>query len=267
MGIRGEEMGIIRTDEWLEEEFENPMEICKKLQPYFKGQSPRRIYSQLVQFGMYQPTRAARHNLKKMKEQKVWDHVNELFINYSGKWSGPNIPIFLFPLSHSGGIFIREERKKGGVSFPDKMFLFLSSYEHPKEIEALFVHEYHHVCRLNKEKRRIEEFTLLDSLVIEGLAEYTVLKTCGPKFTAPWCEMYSEKEVLYYWNKFLKKHLNKKKNEREHDELLFGGRRVPKLLGYAVGYNIISKYYENHNYSTKLSFEIPSEEFIDLKNM
>jgi uncharacterized protein YjaZ len=259
-------MGVIRTDSWLLNDFDNAIKICEKLQPYFKGKTAKQIYNQLLNFGMYQPSRSSKDFLHKMNEQKVWDQVERLFSKYKVKWSGPDIPVFLFPLAQSRSFFIRTDRKKGGVSFPDKMFLFLSSHEDAKEIEALFVHEYHHVCRLCKMNKKMGDYTLLDSLVIEGLAEYAVLRHCGAEYLADWCHMYSEKEITYFWSKFLKKHLDFKKNERVHDELLFGGGRVPKLLGYAVGYNIIDKYYKNHNYSTKLSFEIPAAKFVEDQN-
>lgn len=256
-------MGVIRTDEWLVEDFDNPLKICEKLRPHFHKKTSRQIYHQLLDFGMYQPSRSSKDSFDKITQQKVWDQVERLHKQYKSKWNGPDIPIFVFPIAQSRGIFNRSTRRKGGVSFPDKMFLFLSSYEDHKEIEALFVHEYHHVCRLSAMGKKIEDYTLLDSLVIEGLAEYAVLKHCGKEYLAEWCSMYTEKELIYFWNKFLKKQLDVKKNERVHDELLFGGGRAPKLLGYAVGYNIIEKYYKTHNYSTKLSFEIPADHYVE----
>ncbi|MFF2446180.1 DUF2268 domain-containing protein [Neobacillus sp. NPDC058068] len=255
-------MGIIRTDQWLQEEFDRPVKLCKRLQPYFIDQTAKGIYDQLVSFGMYRPSRPALSNLNWMVEQKAWDNVGKLFQKYKTKWNGPDIPVFLFPLAQNRGFFIREEKSKAGVSFPDKMFLFLSQYEDQKEIEALLVHEYHHVCRLRMLNKKMQDYTLLDSIVIEGLAEYAVLKNCGQEYLARWCNMYSEKEISRYWEQYLKKHLGKKKNERTHDELLYGGGRIPKLLGYAVGYNIIGKFYEEHNYSTKLSFKIPAENYL-----
>ena len=76
-------------------------------------------------------------------------------------------------------------------------------------------------------------------------------------------EINSEKDLENFWNKYLKDELGKRKNERGHDERLYGGRGFPKLLGYAVGYNIIKNYYKDHIYSTKLSFTIPSVNFIN----
>lgn len=259
-------MGVIRTDQWLKKEFDRPVRICQKLTPYFKGQNANEIYDQLLKFGMYRPSRSAFNNLNWMKEQKTWDKVEQLFNKYQNKWNGPDIPVFLFPIAQPGGIFFsREEKSKAGVSFPDKMFLFLSHLDDPKEIEAILVHEYHHVCRLSMLNKKMENYTLLDSIIIEGLAEYAVLKNCGKEYLANWCHMYSEKEVSNYWGKYLKNHLDKKKTERGHDELLYGGGRIPKLLGYAIGYNIVGKYYENHHYSTKLSFTIPAQKYLHEK--
>lgn len=257
-------MGIIRTDKWLQSDFDRPIKICERLKPYFKGQTALEIYNQLLKFGMYRPSRAARNNLGDMNDYNVWDKVDKIFHHYQKKWFGPDIPVFLFPLGQERGFFFRqEERRKAGVSFPDKMFLFLSSYDDPKEIEALIVHEYHHVCRLRTLNKKLQNYTLLDSIIIEGLAEYTVSENCGKEYIADWCHMYSERELEFFWSIFLKKQLDKKKHERIHDELLYGGGRVPHLLGYAAGFNIVGKYYGKNNYSTKHSFTIPASKFIE----
>lgn len=262
----GEVMGIIRTEQWLEKEIDRPVKICERLEPYFKKQTAKEIYNQLMGFGMYRPSRAARNNLVHMKEQKAWDKVERLFNKYKHKWNGPDIPIFLFPVAQSGGFFIREVKSKAGVSFPDKMFLFLSTYDDPKEVEALLIHEYHHVCRLRLLDKRLEDYTLLDSIIIEGLAEYAVLKNCGREYLAPWCRMYKEKELLNFWEKYLKEQLNIKKHEKKHDELLYGGGRLPNLLGYAAGYQLIEHFYKNNNYSTKLSFINPAKKYLEYYN-
>jgi uncharacterized protein YjaZ len=259
----GEVMGIIQTDQWIVEEFEHPVKICEKLKSYFKGKSENDIYNLLMNFGMYRPTRSARKNFELLLEQKAWDKVEKLFNKYKQKWNGPDIPVFLFPVAQSSGFFFREAKSKAGVSFPDKMFLFLSHYENPKEVEALLVHEYHHVCRLRKLNKRMEDYTLLDSIIIEGLAEYAVLKNCGPEYLAVWCRMYKEKELIIYWDKYLKKQLDTKKHERVHDELLYGEGRLPNLLGYAMGYHIVEQFYKTHNYSTKLSFSNPAINYLD----
>ncbi|MCM3570002.1 DUF2268 domain-containing protein [Neobacillus mesonae] len=261
-------MGIIRTDEWLKKDFDHPVKICEKLLPYFKGENSSEIYNQLIKFGMYRPSWRTKQNKELMIKDKAWEQVEKIFSKYKDKWAGPDIPVFLFPLEQKGGLFFRrEERNKAGVSFPDKMFLFLSHYDDPKELEALIVHEYHHVCRLKSLNRKMEDYTLLDSIIIEGLAEYAVLKHCGEEYLANWCHIYTEREMSLFWSRFLKEKLGKKKNERIHDELLYGGGRVPLLLGYAAGYNIVNKFYQTESYSTKLTFNIPATRFINKRNL
>ena len=156
--------------------------------------------------------------------------VERIFQEYKRRWGGPDIPIYLFPIGQQRSFFSRQEEKvKGGVSYPDKMFLFLSNRLTAQEIEALFVHEYHHICRLKMQKKRFEDYTLLDSIIIEGLAEYSVLVHCGRNYLADWCSMYTEFQIENFWDKYLNKNLNLKKSEKLHDDLLYGFGRIPKL--------------------------------------
>lgn len=256
-------MGIIQTDRWLKDEFDRPVKICKQLIPYFKGQKEIDIYNQLINYGMYRPSRSSKLNLDYMNEENLWEQTGRLLHHYKNKWSGPDVPIFLFPLALSRGFFMRQEGNKSGVSFPDKMFLFISQLSDIKELEALFVHEYHHVCRLSSLKKKMDDYTLLESIIIEGLAEYTVLKTCGNDYLAKWCKLYSEKEITFFWKKYLSHQLLKRKNERGHDELLYGGGRIPHLLGYAAGFHIVEAFYRKNRYSTKLSFTMPAKKYLE----
>lgn len=256
-------MGIIQTDRWLQEEFNRPERICERLTPYFKKQTGREVYHQLLSFGMYKPSWSCWNSFNRMVDDDTWSKIEKVYQKYSKKWSGPEIPIFLFPINQSGGLFRKADRTKSGVSFPDKMFLFLSSEMEPNEIEALFVHEYHHVCRLNRLKGNIFEYTLLDSMIIEGLAEYAVLKHCGKNYLADWCTMYSDIQIDQFWDRFLKGHLSEKKKEKMHDELLYGHSRFPKLAGYAAGFAIVYDYYQDHPYSTKKSFYLPAKTIIN----
>lgn len=256
-------MGIIRTHRWLNEEFDRLGMICEKLEPYFDDQDAGTIYRQLVRFGMYKPSRATWNTFEGMLKEKVWNKVEKLYHDYRTKWSGPEIPIFIFPIDQGNYFFGKTIKNKSGVSYPNKMFLFLSQSTDLKEIEALFIHEYHHVCRLNKVKGKLEEYSLLDSMIIEGLAEYAVYKHCGKKYLADWCKLYSEKQIRYFWQKYLTDHLQCKKKERIHDELLYGQGWRPNLLGYAAGFSIVNEYYQKHAFSIKQTFSIPSAKLIE----
>ncbi|AND38965.1 DUF2268 domain-containing protein [Cytobacillus oceanisediminis] len=214
-----------------------------------------------MDFGMYKPDRFSRNDFKELKEKETWNLAEKIYLKYRKKWGGPKIDVYIFP-SAGGGPFSRHSGKSG-VSFANMIFLFLPSDIGEDEIEALFVHEYHHACRINSQKKTLEEFTLLDSIILEGLAEHAVEIHCGKKFRGSWCSRYSKDEIRNFWDKLIKIHLKLKKNERLHQKILYGERPYPPLLGYAAGYEIVRGFREKKSFSTKLSFSAPSEYFVD----
>lgn len=261
-------MGGVKTDKWLETDFHRPLEICERMRDSFGGDSSNRIYQYLSDFGMYRPNRRTLQSFIELKEKKAWDCLERIFLKYKKKWQGPDVPIYLFP-KHTGGIFSARSlsTEKSGVSFDDKVFLFISSLDDEKELEALFVHEYHHVCRLNKLKKKSKDYTLLDSVILEGLAENAVLEMCGEAYVAKWCTQYSPEELSKIWNHEFKDHLQDKKTNRLHDDLLYGFKKYPPLIGYAIGYKIITLYKEKNDLSIEDSFVLPSEKLVKDVNL
>jgi uncharacterized protein YjaZ len=256
-------VGGVETDKWLETDFHRPLEICERMRESFGGDSSKRIYQYLLEFGMYRPNHRTQQTFMELKEQKAWERLEKLFLKYKNKWQGPDVPVYLFP-KNIGGIFSTktQDTQKSGVSFEDKVFLFISPLEDEKELEALFVHEYHHVCRLNKQKKKVKDYTLLDSVVLEGLAENAVFEQCGEKYLAKWCTQYSSKELSKIWNQVFKEQLECKKTSRLHDDLLFGLKKYPPMIGYALGYKIVTLFKEKNILSTEESFILPSKKFV-----
>ncbi|WP_409974433.1 DUF2268 domain-containing protein [Bacillus sp. Bva_UNVM-123] len=252
----------MRTDEWLEGNFRDPIKICQRLQKVFAEENPQKIYHYLMTFGMYKPNRQTYNHFEKLKEQKMWEKIKKIYLKYKRKWNGPNVEIYLFPIAAKNSIFSISENVKSGIAFKDKIFLFITPFKDETELEALFVHEYHHTCRLIKQNKPLEELTLLDSIVLEGLAEYAVEVCCGSKYRTKWCTYYSRKEITYFWKKYIQDRLEIKKNKKIHDEILFGRKNIPQMLGYAAGYEIVSIYKERNNLTMKESFLLPSENFI-----
>ncbi|SEN14998.1 Uncharacterized protein YjaZ [Mesobacillus persicus] len=256
-------MGIVRTDEWLEQDFHRPVKICEQhLRDSFNGDSPENIYQYLVNFGMYKPNRRTLGTFKWMQKSETWDRLAKVVENYRKEWKGPDVPVYLFPMN-SGGIFSNRGERKSGVSFRDKIFLFLSPLDDEGEQEALFVHEYHHVCRMKQQKKRADQYTLLDSIILEGLAENAVFETCGESYRAKWCTYYSSKQLSRIWEQHIKNNLDARKNTSIHDEILFGYKSSAPLMGYAFGYELVERYKHNNKQLTmKDSFRLPSETFI-----
>jgi len=261
-------VGGVKTDHWLETDFQRPLEICERMRDSFGGDSPKKIYQYLLDFGMYRPNRHTLQSFNELKEKKTWDCLDKIFLKYKKKWQGPDVPVYLFP-KNTGGIFSTrtQDSRKSGVSFEDKVFLFISPLEDEKELEALFVHEYHHVCRLNKLKKKVKDYTLLDSVILEGLAENAVLEMLGENYLAKWCTQYSTKELSKIWNQDFKENLHCKKTDRMHDDLLFGLKKYPPLIGYAIGYRIVSLYKEKNILSTIDSFTLTSEKLMKEINL
>ncbi len=253
---------MIRTDNWLDKDFDDPIKICQHVKTSFSEDDSQKIYEYLMRYGMYKPNRRSYANFGNMKKQGIWEKTDELFNKYRRKWNGPNVPIYIFPIAIMNQLFSARQDVKSGIAFNDKLFLFLSPLEDEKEIEALLVHEYHHTCRINKQNKSMEEFTLLDSLIMEGLAENAVEECCGPSYRAKWCTYYTRKEILNYWERYIQEKLQIKKTDKEHDEILYGGRNIPKMLGYAAGYEIVTIYTEDNNLSMKQSLLLPAEGFV-----
>jgi uncharacterized protein YjaZ len=249
-------MGIKRTDEWLEKDFYHPEKLCRKILATDE-EDPGRFYRYLLHFGMYRPGRMAQETYKELVKKEIWHKVRTIYEHYRDIWNGPDIPVYIFPKNR-----LRNETDpdKAGVSFKNKMFLFLNDIKHKKELEALIVHEYHHVCRLNKIRKPMSEYTLLDSIVIEGLAEFAVTKYCGENYNAKWTSSYTKEELSYYWKRYFTENLTIQRTSPLHDRLLYGLGRYPALLGYALGYHLVMNQKERKTWSIHDSFTIKAEE-------
>jgi uncharacterized protein YjaZ len=210
---------------------------------------------------MYKPDRRTRKTLDELEAGKFWRVTEKIHDKYKRKWKGPDIPIFIFPMDQSNSRLLKEGKGKSGLSFFDKMFIFLNPVDDEKELEALFVHEYHHVCRMQAQKKNPEEYTLLDSMILEGLAEHAVGENCGEKYTGEWSRRYSTKVLGELWHKEIENKLSIMREDRQHDEILFGLGSHPRLLGYAIGYEIVKQYKQQGSFSEKASFMLPSIEF------
>ncbi|WP_108670056.1 DUF2268 domain-containing protein [Peribacillus acanthi] len=247
------------TKEWLEKHADNPIEITKLLLDAFQEDDVEKLHQYLQNQGMFRGGKKSEEDFRKMVDRSLWAEAEKIFQNYKIQWSGVDIPIYLFPIK-SASLFIRGERKLG-IAFKDKMILFLSPNVEVKELEAIMIHEYHHVNRLNKMTKPAKEMSLLDSLIMEGLAEYTVNQILGERYTAKWTSIYQESEVNKLWEKHIKENLTIQKHEKLHEAIMYGKNGYPALLGYCIGYYLVKEYYSIHHYSTKMSFSVTSDIF------
>ncbi|WP_064092251.1 DUF2268 domain-containing protein [Rossellomorea aquimaris] len=251
-------MTVAPTDEWLEQLLNKPLELLKKTR---KGKDDEEsFYHYLQKHGMYRPSSHAEKIYKYMKEKQLWKQFSSYEKRYRKKWNGPNVPIYLFPVQERKGIF-QPSMKKSGVCFKEEIFFFLSQQENLKEYESLFVHEYHHCVRMSLLNKKDSQYSLLDSIVFEGLAENAVREYCGDEYVASWVNAYSEDEISKYFKKWIEPNLDLNRNSPQHDYLLLGQKSYPKMLGYAAGYYLVQSYLKKKKATTLQLLGKPSKLF------
>ncbi|UCZ51962.1 DUF2268 domain-containing protein [Bacillus shivajii] len=177
--------------------------------------------------------------MKLNKLERHWQKLKEEF-------SGPDAKIFIFPVNDDHSVIMESLRGKNGVSFPTFLLLFYSEDIPLKEKLALLTHEYHHVCRLHYQNHTEESVSLLESMIMEGLAEIEVERTLGEEYKAPWTNIYTTDEIKHWWKYVLEKRKDLI-GRRNHHIYMFGGKYgIPKWIGYRTGYEIVKSYCDKH---------------------
>lgn len=258
-------MSVVETDAWLQTSWEKPIEMCEKLTFYFPNVPPTDIYRHFIMYGMYS-TPLARGNeiIDNLKKKQFWKIVADEEVTLKKKWDGPDVPIFIFP-SDPNNVELKEQfNGKSGLAFRDKLFLFLADYNTKHDIQALFTHEYNHVCRLNKYNKNEADYILLDTIILEGLAENAVRERWNGKFTAHWTTHYTEEELHDMWRQFVLPFYDLPKHHPEHQQILYGWHFYPKMTGYCVGYYLVKRYMKKYKQTVKDLLPIPSEEIAQI---
>ena len=237
--------------------------VIEGLRGFFPERDRREILSFLYRWGLDRPGVFLGNRLREMKEAGYWETVETFYRRYKKSWNGPSVPIFLFPIrspwSLGGG--------KSGFTFPDKMFLFLPPSLGEKELEALFIHEYHHACRLNALEKPIEKHTLLDSIIMEGLAEFAVERSLGLEYVEKWTKRYRDRELAAAFVRLFRPNLFLPFGHPLHGKLLTGKNSVRPYLGYAVGLWLVRRAYGNRSFSVRDSIAIPAETIAEWAQM
>lgn len=252
-------MSVIRTDKWLVDLYQQPIKLCEKLKDYFEGAQAYEIYDYLTLHGMYRPLKNGTEQVRKLQDNKVWEIVQDEKQQLQKMWEGPNVPVFIFPSDINNPSIKTDFNGKSGLAFKDKLFLFISKDSLEKEIRSLFTHEYNHVCRLFRYKKNEEDYILLDTIILEGLAENAVRERFGEKFIATWTSYYSMDELEKLWNNLVKPNRNLLKTERKHLDILYGLYSYPKMAGYCVGYQLVKKYMESNTLISKDLLNTPTD--------
>ncbi|MFT0802910.1 DUF2268 domain-containing protein [Bacillus swezeyi] len=259
-------MSVEKTYEWLEKA-SSMQELSSCLLPYFK-KAPKAdimsLVSHLQAHGMFRSWAEGRRTMKELKKKGTFHHVKREERLLRKRWNGPDVPIIVFPVNERNRRIRVDFGSKSGLAFQDKLFLFLSSHISQAAISAIMTHEYNHVCRLENMPKEEKDMTLLDTIILEGLAENAVYERFGESEIAGWTSIYSEKQLDHFQNRLIKPHFELKRHEgRLFSNILFGKGYYPDMLGYAVGYNIVKKYLSKKKLKVADVISLPSEAFIE----
>lgn len=257
-------MSVIKTDQWLQKYYDNPVELCKQIKKYFHGAGADDIYEHLTSHGMYRHPQADRDALiSTLKEKGIWQIIKTENKKLQSSWDGPSVPIFILPADPHNKKLIKDTGGKSGLAFHDKLFLFISEKNTADEIRALFTHEYNHVCRLAKLSKKEADFTLLDTIILEGIAEYSVSKRVGKQYVAPWINYYSKSDLEKIWEELILPNKSLSRRHPKHQKILYGIGFYPKMAGYAIGYDLVKKFMQTKQLTVTALLKTPSETIAD----
>ena len=248
-------MGVVETYDWLEKA-ESPRDIEEKILSHLHI-SDNGFLGKLYQHGLTKFNRFSRAIFIEMKEKKVWEKVDSYLQKYMKLWKGPNVPVFIFPAR--GSLFTIS--RKSGVAFHKALFLFVPSEISEKELEVIFVHEYHHVCRLHF-MNHLNDSTLLDTVIMEGLAEKAVEEYCGKNYVAPWTTSIYDSDLKELIKKVYIPNFKIKKKDTKHDAFVYGLNGIPRMAGYAVGYHLVGGYAKKEKVNTVQMLSLSSDVFL-----
>lgn len=140
--------------------------------------------------------------------------------------------------------------KLGGVSAIAEYDGTITFIAYPEKkvrqvLESVVFHEFHHVWRIGLLNIKEETETLLDRLVLEGLAEYFVGTHLGLDRQGPYNKVLSEEQAELLWKSHYRDHLLLK-GEATNPYMFGGEKGLPMWAGYSMGYHLVQWYCDSH---------------------
>lgn len=217
--------------------------LCNPVAEYFEEYHAMELHKYFLDNGLFYPDAKIAEELNGLEKKSVWKILENHYQKLKKQWNGTESTIFIFPTERRNEIIMKELNGKMGLSFQRVIVLFVTKDVTDHELKALLTHEYNHVCRLANLNKEFDQLTLLDSMLIEGMAEVAVESVIGKEQLAPWVDLYSKKELLPHWSRV--KRLLHVKGKEFHDPILYGTKSnhgFPKWFGYSIGYSIVSAF-------------------------
>ncbi|MDC3416957.1 DUF2268 domain-containing protein [Aquibacillus salsiterrae] len=237
--------------------------LCGPLEAYFPDATLQDIHIHLVDHGLFWPHPTDDKQIETFIARNYTSIVRKILEKLTQHWDGPDVPVFIFPSNEKNRLLSEHFEGVSGVSHPGKLFFFLPNNVSLKKLHALVIHEYSHICRLDKLGKKEEDLTLLDAIVLEGLAENAVRTLLGNEYVGSWAKHPSKQEVELFFRKWIKPCLDLKKTDPLHDQIMYGDGHFPKWLGYKVGYQLIASCLEHPELQLKQMHSLSSLQLLD----
>ncbi|MFA9555820.1 DUF2268 domain-containing protein [Evansella sp. AB-rgal1] len=261
-------MPIIQTRVWLKHLFEGVSNRgLKKIPPFQRLMSHYPKWEKeewlpfLYQQGMLPIITSTKDEWDSWQKNYPSKGLVSFYEKIKTDFQGPDVDVFIFPINSHNENLEKVLKGKNGISFPDFILLFFHEDVSLSNRKALLLHEYHHACRLYYQKNDEKSVTLLESMLMEGLAEWEVKRNLGERYVTPWMTIYKKDFILTWWKRTLKERMDVR-GRKNHLPYLFGGiQGFPKWLGYATGYEIVSSYMEKFPNKTTIELlKIPAKD-------
>jgi len=203
-------------------------------------------------FGMFQPSQninSLEEQLNRMNALNFEKEIEQELIQLKKEYpSHGSIDFELFILNANDTFVIS---KLNGVSaFTDwngrMCFVVLPEERVRKTLKSVITHEYHHHWRIQTLGTKEFEETLLDRIILEGLAEFFVSYRLGNTFIGPYKDVLTESAALSLWEEIFKKYADN--TGSSNDKFMFGSpvENLPFWGGYSVGFHLVNRFAIHH---------------------
>lgn len=189
-------------------------------------------------------------NITRQEQSRIKKIIRLTIKRCFDKSAIPPLPVHVFIFPWLGTQY--EHKLKGVNGFTvylGTMHLYISDDKFSvKELKATIVHELNHVIAYHHHNTIATERTLLESMVLEGMADVFRESIIGGEVSA-WSSALNEQECHNYLESL--KYSLDSKDYRLYNEVFFGAEgKYKKWTGYALGYRIFKSFFTaNHGLS------------------
>lgn len=176
-------------------------------------------------------------------QDKINELIKDALIKSSNNLSGGNKTIFVMALNPENAFPIRKMEGVSAFTLSEDAILVQIAPSFIEEaLEYTIAHEYHHTVHM--EQNQDESYTLLDTIVFEGKADYFA-RMIYPDKEVPWNEPIPEKLLVNVIDQ-VKQHANST-SANTYSEFLYGNpsKDIPLWSVYKIGYPLVKSYLEN----------------------